>query len=465
VDALGKTKRLQWDASGQLLAYTDCSGRTTRYEYNLLGHVARTINALGQTTQYQHDALGRLVGVTQADGSVHRYEYDAADNLVAYTDPLGAVTRYRYNGLDQPIERVDALGHSLQYHYDMVGRLVALQNENAAQYQFHYDLADNLIQEVGFDGRIQRYRYNAAGELTELHERSAHEALDTPYDPTPTAPLPKRTLFQRDVLGRLIAKAYAYEKSAYEGTTEGAVGGAVSSAASSEAPTTYTYDRLGRMQLAVNGDAQVSFAYDALSQLVEETQVHSADDSNHAATFTFKHQYDALGNRIQSDLPSGKTVQWLYYGSGHLHQLLVDGHVVSDMERDALHREISRSQGQLTSQYQFDPMGRLTAHRVSRNAAMQGLPGAASAQALYDKGRQSSPAGMAAGTAANALQATLARLPGGQQIQRQFQYDAAGNLSGVADSLRGTTRYKFGNSFARKENYAKGRSNQYLGKD
>ena len=158
-------------------------------------------------------------------------------------------------------------------------------------------------------------------------------------------------------------------------------------------------------------------------------------------------------------------MQWLYYGSGHLHQLLVDGHVVSDMERDALHREISRSQGQLTSRYQFDPMGRLTAHRVSRNAAMQGLPGAASAQALYDKGRASSPAGMAAGTAANALQATLARLPGGQQIQRQFQYDAAGNLSGVADSLRGTTRYKFGNSFARKENYAKGRSNQYLGKD
>jgi RHS repeat-associated protein len=71
-------------------------------------------------------------------------------------------------------------------------------------------------------------------------------------------------------------------------------------------------------------------------------------------------------------------------------------------------------------------------------------------QALYDKGRQSStagvPTGMAAGTAANALQATLARLPqlpGGQQIQRQFQYDAAGNLSGVADSLRGTTRYAY----------------------
>jgi RHS repeat-associated protein len=244
------------------------------------------------------------------------------------------------------------------------------------------------------------------------------------------------------VLGRLIAKAYAYEKSAHEGVHEGALGDVPTGASSTETPTTYTYDRLGRMQQAVNGDAQVSFAYDALSQLVEETQVHLADVQNaadaDASTFTFKHQYDALGNRIQSVLPSGKTVQWLYYGSGHLHQLLVDGHVVSDMERDALHREISRSQGQLTSQYQFDPMGRLTAHRVSRNGSMQGLPGSASAQALYDKGRISGPA-----AAAHALQATLAGLPGGQQIQRQFQYDAAGNLSGVADSLRGTTRYAY----------------------
>ena len=80
------------------------------------------------------------------------------------------------------------------------------------------------------------------------------------------------------------------------------------------------------MRQALNGAARVGFAYDALSQLTEE-------------------------------------VQRLSYGSGHVHQITVDGHVISDIERDALHRETSRTQGALQSQYGFDPMGRLAAHK------------------------------------------------------------------------------------------------------
>lgn len=31
------------------------------------------------------------------------------------------------------------------------------------------------------------------------------------------------------------------------------------------------------------------------------------------------HQYDALGNRPQTLLPDGRSLNWLFYGSGHLH--------------------------------------------------------------------------------------------------------------------------------------------------
>ncbi|WCM86863.1 DUF6531 domain-containing protein [Acidovorax sp. NCPPB 3576] len=415
-DAHGKTRHLQWDAAGQLVAYTDCSGRTTRYQYDILGNLAASIDALGQTTRYQHDALGQLRIVTEADGAEHRYDHDAQGNLTAYTDPKGAITRYAYNGLDQPVERQDPQGQSLHYRYDAVGRLVALQNENGAWYQFHYDAADNLVQEIGFDGRIQRYRYNAAGELTELHERDAAQPPDTPYDMAPDAPLPKRTHFQRDRLGRLLAKVHSNGEAA-----------------------SYAYDLLGRMVGCANGQAQVRFGYDPLSQLVEETQVHLSEGSgpdngaSAAATFTLRHAYDALGNRIESVLPSGKQVQWLYYGSGHLHQILVDGHTVSDIERDALHQEISRTQGALTSRYGLDPMGRLVAHKVSREAALQHQPGAATAQALWDKGTSKAPG----------LSDLLARLPSGQRIARHYQYDRGGNLTATQDSLRGASEYRY----------------------
>jgi len=178
--------------------------------------------------------LGRLQQLMQPDGAIHRYAYDAAGNLTEYTDPLGARTAYQYNGLEQPIARIDALGHSLRYAYDAIGRLTALQNENQARYRFAYDAADNLIEETGFDRRIQRYRYNQAGELTELHERQDEQ---TPYGELPTDELPKRTLFERDALGRLIGKQHmlAVQKSGQAALIE------------QEPPSRYSYDPLGRI--------------------------------------------------------------------------------------------------------------------------------------------------------------------------------------------------------------------------
>jgi hypothetical protein len=48
------------------------------------------------------------------------------------------------------------------------------------------------------------------------------------------------------------------------------------------------------------------------------------------------HTYDALGNRLQTLLPDGRSLNWLFYDSGHLHQINLDGEVLADMERAAL---------------------------------------------------------------------------------------------------------------------------------
>ncbi|WP_200844972.1 hypothetical protein, partial [Novosphingobium sp. 18052] len=64
-----------------------------------------------------------------------------------------------------------------------------------------------------------------------------------------------------------------------------------------------------------------------------------------------------LGHRTRTTLPDGRALDWLHYGSGHLHQIgLTEAGsgartVITDIERDALHREIQRSQGALHSRY------------------------------------------------------------------------------------------------------------------
>ena len=81
--------------------------------------------------------------------------------------------------------------------------------------------------------------------------------------------------------------------------------------------------------------------------------------NNYLHSQTTEYQYDVLGNRTQTWLPTGDTLNYLYYGSGHLHHINLNGETLTDIERDNLHRPIVRSTGQLNTQFQFDPMGRL----------------------------------------------------------------------------------------------------------
>ena len=401
IDALGKHKTLQWDEAGNLIAYTDCSEHASRYSYDALGHLTSSTDALGQETTYQFDALGQLLQVTEPGSASHRYTWDGEGNLIRYVDPLGQATTWTYNGMDAPLLRTDALGHTLRYEYDCAGRLATLTNENGEVTRFGYDLLDRLTDEVGFDGRHQRYCYNAAGELTHVIERGGSD-----FGPG------KVTRFERDALGRMTAKHHEGE--------------AAEHAASSQ----FAYDALGRLTEANNAWSKLKFAYDPLGQLLAETQTLAP--SLGEQVFEFKHQYDPLGNRTQTILPNGKKLNHLFYGSGHLHQVNLDGQVVSDFERDALYREVRRTQGALHSEFAYDPAGRLCSQRV-----MRGTSDAADASAATPL----TGPGFPALSAVRDLGDLQKRMKG--VIERHYQYDPSGQLLQWMDRHRGLTRYRY----------------------
>ena len=82
----------------------------------------------------------------------------------------------------------------------------------------------------------------------------------------------------------------------------------------------------------------VSFEYDKVGRLVAE----------HGANGDVEYELDELDNVTSLALPNDQTLQMLRYGSGHVHQIRCGDQVVSDFERDDLHREITRTQGRLT---------------------------------------------------------------------------------------------------------------------
>ena len=132
-------------------------------------------------------------------------------------------------------------------------------------------------------------------------------------------------------------------------------------------------------------------------------------------TETVRYHYDFNGNRTATVLPDGRQINYLYYGSGHLHQISLDDEVITDIERDKLHREIFRTQGKLASRYELDPLGRLKRQIATLNDLTE-----------TGKGKTKVAAGY-----------------GQTAVKRSYGYDRTGNLTHSTDQRTGTTQFEY----------------------
>ena len=386
IDATGKSRRQHWNDAGQLTEHIDCSGYRTRFSYDRRGHLHSVTDALGERTLYQHDVQGRLLQSQLPDGRIERHLRDSGGLLTGYTDPAGYTTTYQYDRRGQVRQRLDAHQRQVQFSYDAYGRLQALTNENGESYHFAWDAGDRLIAQQDLDGSQRRYGYDVLGNPVHV------EQLPSPQDPEQALESIAHSL-ERDAMGRLIAKTSA------DGRTE------------------YRYDALDQLtEVAftdLKGEQQnVGLTYDALGQLTAEQ----------TACGTLQHHYDELGNLIQTRLPDGRWLNRLHYGSGHLHQINLDGQVISDLERDQLHREVLRSQGQISTRSQYDRSGRL--HTRSRRLTQQPphLPAQSSKAYDYDP--------------SDNLISRFSR-NGSRESRSLLHYDATARIVANQDSLQG----------------------------
>ncbi|QGZ40047.1 hypothetical protein GO485_13925 [Pseudoduganella flava] len=167
----------------------------------------------------------------------------------------------------------------------------------------------------------------------------------------------------------------------------------------------------------------VSFDYDKAGRLLAE----------HGAEGTVAYELDELDNIAALALPHQQRLDMLMYGSGHVHQIRAGDRVVSDIERDDLHREVLRTQGRLTQRIGYDLLGR----RSWQAAAAPSSPIGPEQGRLWRSYRYNPLDELAEQT--DSVRGTLAfehdaaghllrRTQGGDLAQEQFAWDAAGNL-------------------------------------
>ncbi|MGC3932874.1 RHS repeat-associated core domain-containing protein [Pseudomonas atacamensis] len=361
-DANGNEKAIEYNDAGLLAKYVDCSGKTSTWEYDVRGQMICFTDAAGQSTEYEYKN-GQLFLIRHPDKTEERFDRDAEGRLLAHVDALGQCTTWSYTAAGLVSERVDAAEQTLRYNWDRLGRLVALENENEQRAHFHYDPLGRLLEETGFDGRTTRYQYDP--ETGRLSSKFNGQRV---------------IQFNFDSMGRLTDR-------------HASLGGESQSEA-------YAYDGNGRLVMASNCNSRLNWFHDPAGNLIREHQHYL--DLEKPLVAVWKHEYDVLNQRIATVRPDGHKISWLTYGSGHLLALRLDDHDLIAYERDDLHREVARHQGNRLLQTQkWDPAGRLQEQLLGRSD---------------DK-------------------AVL--------LKREYKYDAVGQLTELNDTRRGPLAYRY----------------------
>lgn len=240
------------------------------------------------THQFEYDLNGQPIRYIDPSDQAWGLLYDAGGRLIEVTDSLGRVRRYTYNDASQ-ITQVEKLAP------DDFGNLIVYSTET-----YEYDGAGNIIRYIAPDEVEYQYIYNANNQLAQAllavgsdvqasyqFEYNGQGQVESIIDP----------------LG--VETRYFYTLGDRVARVERDLD------AETQLATSYEYDDVGNLR-AINlptlpdsteTPTRISLAYNALNQ-----RVRYVNGANNVWSYT----YDAAGNVVQISDPLGSILQYDY---------------------------------------------------------------------------------------------------------------------------------------------------------
>lgn len=297
-NALGHVTQITaYDLNGNPLTVVDPNGVVTTLTYDLRQRLTnRTVGS--EVTSYTYDAVGQLLKVTLPDGSFIAYTYDPAHRLTAIADALGNSITYT----------LDAMGNRIKEEVkDPAGQLARTRSRI-------FDALSRLAQDIGAQGQITRYEYDANGNRTKV-----------------TDPLNQVTVSSYDPLNRLIQitdPGLGLTRYGYDGQDR-----LTQVTDPRNLATTYTVDGLGNRQSLLSPDTgSTTSTYDAAGN-----ELTRSDAKGQVSTT----RYDALNRPTQVTYHDGSRVAYTWdIGSNGLGRL---GKIDEYDANGTLLRSLSRS--------------------------------------------------------------------------------------------------------------------------
>lgn len=360
----GDTVAYSYDSEGYVETFTNELGHvTTVLSVNGRGLPTSVEDPNGLVTHFSYDAMGRLLDVT-ADpagvSAVTSFDYDPSGNVTKVTEPDGSYLVMTYDDSSRVVTMTNALGDNAVYTYDGMGNLISQEVSNGFpqlffRWQQSFDELGRLMDVTGVGPATWHLNYDKVGNLTSVLDPNG-EAATMAYDglnrliafaderssvttssygatrepATVTDPRSVTTTYVRNGWGEVIQEqsndigAIVLERNPLGDVTKrtdarGVVteythddAGRLTSVTYPGEPASdvvYSYDSvvggnhgIGRLTGVADAAGTVSYVYDLLGRVVEETRVIGSQ------SYAVAYERDAAGNVENMTYPSGRIV-------------------------------------------------------------------------------------------------------------------------------------------------------------
>lgn len=489
-----RTWTYTYNGNGQVLTASDPDDHKTTYSYNSTGGVATITNALGQTTSItSYDANGRPLTIQDPNGLTTTLTYDTRGRLTSRA-VVSETTTYTYDSVGQLTKVTLPDGSYLANTYDAAHRLTAIADNLGNRIAYTYDLMSNRTKEQVFDpsGNLAQTRAHIYDQFNRLSQDIGAQNQTTTYArdnngniTSVTDPLSHINQLSYDALNRLIQAVDP--TNAVTTVTYNANDLTTGVTDPRSLATAYTYDGLGNRTSTQSPDTGTTTkTYDAAGNVLTST-----DARGMTTTFT----YDALNRPASAAFADGKTVAYSYdqgtYGKGHL-TAMTDASGATAWSYDLHGRVLAKQQTTgaftLTTSYQYNsstgkvstmtyPSGRQLAYYYDATSGK--LSSIKVDNATLLNGLTYRPFGpVASWTQGNGK--TYARsfdqdgrlveiaIGGSTPETVTLTYDAAGRITGIADSVAapkimntGTTAFQYASTSNRQTSSTGGMAKTY----
>lgn len=393
IDPADKETVTTYDNLNRPTRATDPLGHAKETVYDNAGNVTAQKDALGNTATFAYDDLGRLSSVTSPRGNAAGatpsdfrtvFAYDAAGNRTEVVAPRGGKTTWGYNDDGRMTAQVDPRGYVLpntpaafttSYAYDDAGNLTRVTDPLGNQTNFAFDEVGRQTSVTDARGKITRYGYDQGNRLVSVTGPAALACTTGPdcvagrrstvhtYDDngnltSKLSPLNYATNYQYNLDGRVTRKTtptahymtYTYDADGNPAVTTPGRGNLGGTSASKK--ITYTHDAVGRLTRTDYGDAtpDVSFTYDDAGRRTTM--------SDGAGTVTYT--YDNADRIAAVNRAGGDSWAYGYDPDGAITSRTYPDQTVIDATFDRDGNLTAVTQGTTTTNFAYDPAGRLT---------------------------------------------------------------------------------------------------------